>query len=220
MTRPRKGVALAIKTLEPGWHDKDVLILHAVFQLLIDFVDLETPYEVTDWTHDDVHRKAWEEISALYRWWKKERPKRQSPLHSKRIRTPPHESVPIPGTSFRKTLPPDKKKYAAYYRAMSLKNKGMNLPPTHPGKMLREDFMPDYKLTVSGLAESVGVSRQSINELLRERRSVSPEMAIRLSKLFGNSPDFWLNAQRAVDLWDTARAIKKDVARIKPLRAA
>jgi addiction module HigA family antidote len=86
--------------------------------------------------------------------------------------------------------------------------------------MLREDFLPDYGLTVSGLAEAVGVSRQSINELLREHRNVSPEMALRLARLFGNSPEFWLNAQQAVDLWDTAQAIKKDMVRIKPLNAA
>lgn len=92
--------------------------------------------------------------------------------------------------------------------------------PTHPGKMLREDFRPDYGLTVSALAQALGVSRQSINELLRERRGVSPEMAIRLGRLFGNTPEFWLNAQRAVDLWDVAEAIKDDVARIKPLNAA
>lgn len=104
---------------------------------------------------------------------------------------------------------------------MSIENKGgMKHRPTHPGEMLREDFLPDYALTVSGLADAVGVSRQSINELLRERRSVSPEMALRLGRLFGNSPEFWLNAQRAVDLWDAAKAIEKDVARIKPLRAA
>ncbi len=92
--------------------------------------------------------------------------------------------------------------------------------PTHPGEMLHEDFMPDYGLTVAGLAEAVGVSRQSVNELLRGRRAVSPEMALRLSRLFGNAPEFWLNAQRAVDLWDAAQAIKDDVARIKPLRVA
>src|SRR6267142_2593266 len=63
--------------------------------------------------------------------------------------------------------------------------------PTHPGEMLSEDFMPDYKLTVIGLAEAAGVSRQSINELLRGRRAVSPEMALRLARLFGNSPEFW-----------------------------
>ena len=104
---------------------------------------------------------------------------------------------------------------------MSIANKmRMKRRPTHPGEMLREDFLPDYDLTVSGLAEALGVSRQSINELLRERRAVSPEMALRLARLFGNSPEFWLNAQRAVDLWDAAQAIKGDVARIRPLNAA
>jgi addiction module HigA family antidote len=92
--------------------------------------------------------------------------------------------------------------------------------PTHPGEMLREDFLPDYGLTVSSLAEALGVSRQSINELLRERRSVSPEMALRLSRLFSNSPEFWLNAQRAVDLWDAAKTLKAQVAHIKPLKVA
>lgn len=86
--------------------------------------------------------------------------------------------------------------------------------------MLREDFLPDYDLTVSALAEAVGVSRQSINELLRERRAVSPEMALRLARPFGNSPEFWLNAQRAIDLWDAEQAIENDVRKIKPLTAA
>lgn len=97
---------------------------------------------------------------------------------------------------------------------------GMKRRPTHPGEMLREDFLPDYGLTISGLAEAVGVSRQSINDLLRERRAVSPEMALRLARLFGNSPEFWLNAQQAVDLWGAAQAIKNEVARIKTLKAA
>jgi addiction module HigA family antidote len=86
--------------------------------------------------------------------------------------------------------------------------------------MLREDFLPDYGLTVTDLAKALGVSRQTMNELLRGRRAVSPEMALRLSRLFGNSAEFWLNAQRAVDLWDAAKAIKTQVARIKPLKVA
>ncbi len=86
--------------------------------------------------------------------------------------------------------------------------------------MLREDFLPDYGLTVSGLARAVGVSRQTVNELLRERRSLSPEMALRLSRLFGNSSEFWLNAQRAVDLWDAVRELGPEVDKIKPLSAA
>jgi len=104
---------------------------------------------------------------------------------------------------------------------MSISNTtGIKRRPTHPGAMLREDFMPDYGLTVAGLAEAIGVSQQSINEILRQRRSISPEMALRLGRLFGNTPEFWLNAQRAVDLWDAAEAIGKEVARIKPLNAA
>jgi len=92
--------------------------------------------------------------------------------------------------------------------------------PTHPGEMLREDFLPDYGLTTASLAQALGVSRQTVNELIRERRAVSPEMALRLSRLFGNSAEFWLNAQRAVDLWDAARALKDEMARIRPLSAA
>ena len=104
---------------------------------------------------------------------------------------------------------------------MSIPNtSGMKRRPTHPGEMLREDFLPDYDLSVTGLAEALGVSRQSVNELLRERRAVSPEMALRLGKLFGNSPEFWLNAQRAVDLWDAAQSIRKEIARIRTLDTA
>ena len=96
----------------------------------------------------------------------------------------------------------------------------MKRRPTHPGEMLREDFMLDYDgLTVSGLADAVGVSRQSINELLRGRRAITPAMALRFGRLFGNSSQFWLNAQRAVDLWDAAQALEEDLAWIKPLSA-
>ena len=96
----------------------------------------------------------------------------------------------------------------------------MNRRPTHPGEMLRADYLPDLGLTATSLAEAIGVSRQSINELLRERRSVGTSMALRLAKLFGNSPEFWLNAQRAVDLWDTAQLIEEDVTRIQTLEPA
>ena len=92
--------------------------------------------------------------------------------------------------------------------------------PIHPGEIVREDFMPDYGLTVSTLASALGVSRQSINELVRELRAVSPEMALRLGRLFGNSAEFWLNLQRVTDLYDAAAATKGDVENIKPLRVA
>ena len=100
---------------------------------------------------------------------------------------------------------------------MTIKNTGIKRKPTHPGEMLREDFMPDYELSVSGLAEALGVSRQSINELLRERRALSPEMAVRLGKLFGNSAEFWLNAQRGVDLWKASQTLESELTHIQPL---
>ncbi|MGD0887529.1 MAG: HigA family addiction module antitoxin [Thermodesulfovibrionales bacterium] len=104
---------------------------------------------------------------------------------------------------------------------MTIKNTDSRMiKPTHPGEMLREDFMPDYGLTVASLAKNLGVSRQTINELLRERRSITPDMALRLSRLFKNTPEFWLNAQRAVDLWTAKKNNKRELDRIKPLNAA
>jgi len=103
---------------------------------------------------------------------------------------------------------------------MSIAKRRKTVRPIHPGEMLWEDFLPAYGLTVSGLAEALGVSRQTVNELIRERRSVSPEMGLRLSRLFGNSPELWLNAQRAVDLWDAAQESGSEVERIQPLTAA
>ena len=104
---------------------------------------------------------------------------------------------------------------------MGIANTGRrSIRPTHPGEMLREDFIPEYSLTVSALAQALGVSRQTVNELIREHRTVSPEMALRLARLFGNSPDFWLNAQRAVDLWDTKQSIGPRIELIQPLVVA
>ena len=94
------------------------------------------------------------------------------------------------------------------------------IPPTHPGEMLREDFMPDYGLSVTSLASELGVSSQTVNELLRERRSITAVMALRLSRLFGNSPEFWLNAQHSRDLWVSEQRYQKELSRIHPLSAA
>lgn len=96
-------------------------------------------------------------------------------------------------------------------------NRPMERRPTHPGEMLREDFLPDFNLTPAELAKAIGVSRQTVYELLREQRRLSPEMAIRLARLFGNSPEFWLKAQQAVDLWEASQALQEEVKRIEPL---
>ncbi|MBI4773858.1 MAG: HigA family addiction module antidote protein [Deltaproteobacteria bacterium] len=93
-------------------------------------------------------------------------------------------------------------------------------PPTHPGEMLKEDFMPDFNLNATALARALGVSRQTVNEILRERRAITPTMALRLSRLFGNSPEFWLNAQHSRDLWDSEKRFNEELMQIRPLNAA
>lgn len=94
------------------------------------------------------------------------------------------------------------------------------IPPTHPGEMLWEDFIPEYGLSVSSLAAGLGVSRQTVNELLKGRRSLSPVMALRLSRLFGNSPQFWMNAQVAVDLWQAEKRYGHELAKMPLLKVA
>ena len=115
--------------------------------------------------------------------------------------------------------------WSIFFDVLKESDENMNLPnttkravkPMHPGEMLREDFLPDCGLSATRLAEALGVSRQTINELLRERRAVSPEMAVRLARLFGNTPEFWLNAQRALDLWEAERKLRGIVGYIQPL---
>lgn len=94
------------------------------------------------------------------------------------------------------------------------------IAPTHPGSLLREEFMPDYGLSVSSLASALKVSRQSVNELLNGRRALTPLMALRLSRLFGNSPQFWMNAQLAIDLWKAEKEHLKELEAMTALKAA
>jgi addiction module HigA family antidote len=104
---------------------------------------------------------------------------------------------------------------------MAISNiKKRELRPTHPGEMLKKDFMSDFDLNATTMAKALGVSRQTINEILRERRAITPSMALRLSRLFGNSPEFWLNAQHSWDLWDSEQQIHEELSQIQPLSAA
>ena len=109
---------LKITTLDKGWHDKDEMLLHAAFQLLVDFVEQERPEKIVDWSADELHKVAWEEIESLYKWWKKTRLKRRSPLDDKKLKQPPFKFKKIPGSDMRELVRPDKKKYAAYYQAV------------------------------------------------------------------------------------------------------
>ena len=89
-------------------------------------------------------------------------------------------------------------------------------PPTHPGEMLLKEFLEPMGLTQTELAERIGVSYPRINELVNGKRGVTPDTALRLAKLLGTSPEFWLNGQQVWDLWHAVNSpTSKQIARIK-----
>lgn len=86
--------------------------------------------------------------------------------------------------------------------------------PTHPGEMLREEFLVPMNITQRELAEAVHVPYQRINELVNQKRGVTPSTALRLGKFFGVSPDFWLNLQMRWELYKAANTEGKDIESI------
>ena len=93
-------------------------------------------------------------------------------------------------------------------------------PPSHPGSILREIVLPESRMAVSKAAERLGVTRQTLHRLLAEDIGVSPAMALRLSRLFGSTPDFWLRMQQSYDLWHAARLLGPELKKIMPLGRA
>jgi addiction module HigA family antidote len=94
--------------------------------------------------------------------------------------------------------------------------------PASVGEMLIEEFMEPLGLTQGALAEAMGVQRKHANELCNDRRKVTAPTALILARVFGNSPDFWLNVQRRSDLWDAMNSPRERarIERARPLRTA
>ncbi|WP_456414292.1 HigA family addiction module antitoxin [Oceanithermus profundus] len=90
-----------------------------------------------------------------------------------------------------------------------------NRTPTHPGEVLLEEFLKPYGLTQKELAGRIGVSYPRVNELVHGKRGVTPDTALRLARLFGTTPEFWLNLQQAYDLYMARQ--RADHENIKPL---
>lgn len=90
--------------------------------------------------------------------------------------------------------------------------------PVHPGEVLKEDFLDEFGLTAGKLAKALNVPRTRIERVVAKDRIVSPDTALRLSKFFGTTPEFWLNLQRSYDLSIASRdeELAEDLERILP----
>jgi antitoxin HigA-1 len=88
--------------------------------------------------------------------------------------------------------------------------------PTHPGTLLREDVIPATGRSKTEIARLLGISRQHLYDILRERKPVSPSIAVRLGKLFGDGATVWVRMQGAYDTWHAER--EEDVSKIPTLR--
>lgn len=81
-------------------------------------------------------------------------------------------------------------------------------PPTHPGGILKRHYLVPLSLGVSQAAKALGVSRKTISKIINERGDVTPEMALRLARTFGTSPELWINLQMNHDLWHASHDSK------------
>ena len=82
-------------------------------------------------------------------------------------------------------------------------------PPTPPGEILREEFLLPLGITQRAFAEHLGCDVKVVNRIVNGRSAVTTKMALRLGAALGTSPQFWLNAQQAVDLYECSRAVKR-----------
>lgn len=90
-----------------------------------------------------------------------------------------------------------------------------NRPPTHPGEMLREEFLMPMLISQKDLAAAIHVPFQRVNELINQKRGVTPSTALRLAKFFGMSADFWLNLQMRWDLYKASQVEEKELESIQ-----
>ena len=94
----------------------------------------------------------------------------------------------------------------------------LNRPPTHPGEMLLEEFLKPLGISQSEFAVRLGVSFPRLNEIIRGKRGVSPDTALRLARVLGMSADFWLGLQLDWDLWHVMRSEKAaEIAQLQPV---
>jgi antitoxin HigA-1 len=94
------------------------------------------------------------------------------------------------------------------------------LPPMHPGELLREEILPALDRPRTEIARLLGVSRQTLYDVCKEKQPVTPGMALRLGKLCGNGPDLWLNLQKRYDLHQAQQELGAKIRKISTLEVA
>jgi antitoxin HigA-1 len=94
------------------------------------------------------------------------------------------------------------------------------MPPIHPGELLRDEVLPAMGMSVAAAARGMRVSRQMLHGILAEKRSISPEMALRLGKLIGNGPGLWLRMQQDYDLWKARALLAQELVQIETVSRA
>ncbi len=95
-----------------------------------------------------------------------------------------------------------------------------NRPPTHPGEMLRAEFLEPLGISQSAFARQLGVSFPRLNEVILAKRSVTPDTALRLARVLGMPADFWLGLQLDWDLWHAMRSeAAAEIERLEPISA-
>lgn len=94
----------------------------------------------------------------------------------------------------------------------------MKRQPTHPGVIIKEDYLGPLSITIKGMAEILGISRKTLSKIINERGSITPDMALRLSRAFDTTPDLWLNLQQNYDLWKAKNSSDKWLL-VKPIPA-
>lgn len=97
-----------------------------------------------------------------------------------------------------------------------MKQMKMKRKPTHPGKIIIEDYLTPLSITITELSSILGVSRKTLSKIINERGSVTPDMALRLSRAFDTTPEFWLNLQKINDLWQ-AENVSKNWMKVKQI---
>ena len=104
--------------------------------------------------------------------------------------------------------------------SMTKKLPKRGLPPVHPGELLREEILPALDRPKTEIAKLLGVSRQTLYDILEEKQPVTPMMALRLGKLCGNGPDLWLNLQKRYDLRQAEEELGEKINAIPTLEVA